>query len=124
MCAADHGARARDEIVWDEWNPDVIVRATLEGVELSAQVAASRERDHADGGMVARLVDELDPGAGFGVDVDHEQMRLPLRERGLRAIDRFGHAPQLASVPQRQLDGVRKLLIADAQENTSPPLGS
>src|SRR6266550_946380 len=124
MCAADHGARARDEIVRHEGNADVIVRATLEGVELSAQVAASRERDDAQGGVVARLVDELDPGAGFGVDVDQEQMGLPFRERGLRASDRFGDPPEIASVPQGQVDGVREGLIADDQENTSPALGS
>src|SRR5439155_19651723 len=64
MCPTDHRARPRDKVVTPEWDADVIVGATLEGVELPTKVATPGERDHAHRPVVSRFVDELDPGTG------------------------------------------------------------
>ena len=72
VCPPNDGARARDEVVGDERNADVVVRAALEGVEFPAEIAAPGECDHTKRTLASSLVDQLDPGACLGVDVDQK----------------------------------------------------
>src|SRR6185295_4642568 len=54
---ADDRARARDQVVWNEGDSDVVVGAALKSVELPAKVAPASQGDHADRPSGPRLVD-------------------------------------------------------------------
>src|SRR5207244_11166355 len=85
---ADHRWGAGDQIVRHEGETDVVIGASLEGVELPAQIAAPSEGDDPDRPGAARLVDELDPPTGLDVDINEKQMGLPLFDRASALGDR------------------------------------
>ena len=121
--AADHRMRAGDQIVRHEGDADVVVGAALERVKLAAQIAAPGERDDAHGSMGPPVVDEPDRPAGLGIDVDHEQIRLPLPDRGPGLVHRSGDAALIAPVTQGEIDGVRERLVRDNQQHADGAVG-
>lgn len=123
MRSPDHRARARDEVVGHERDADVVIRSSLERVELAAEIAPPRERDHTDAGIGrARLVDELDARARLEIDIDEDEVRVPLRDRRLRAGDGVLRPADVGPVPERQVDRVRECAIADRDEDADHAL--
>jgi hypothetical protein len=58
----------------------------------------------------------LDPAAGLDIDVDHEQLRSPVRDRGLRLIDGPCQPAEMASVSEGEIDGVGECPVVDDEE--------
>ena len=113
----DHRTRTRDEIVRNEGHTDVVIGAALERIELSAKVAPASQRDDTDRPTRPRVVDQLDARAGLEVDIEKEEVRLPVGDRDLGGFDARFRPSEIAAVAQGEVDGIRERPVFDDQEH-------
>ena len=97
-----------------EWKPHLL----LLDIDLEAG-AGIQLVDEARAG----LVDELDPRAGLEVDIEEQQVRLPLGDRGLGVRDGAGGPADVDSVPEGEVNGIRERPILDDDEHADRSLG-
>ena len=117
MRATEDCPRACDEVIGQERRGDVVVRTSLERVELASQIGSAGQGDDRVAVLARTRSDELDRATPLCIDVDQEEVGLPRFNDRPRLSYRLRGPPGVSRVSERQVNDIREGRIADERKN-------
>jgi len=107
-----------DEVAGNEGDPNAVVRAAVERLELTAEIAPPGEGDQRDSEALFLLIaDQVDRSAARIVDVEQDQVRRELGDRGRECRVRVDPAAIVGTVLQREHRQARQLVVLDRDQD-------